>query len=118
MRKLKRSLVALALVAVMGVSSLGCRGLLRLGAAAAVVGAVTVARVAVVALTVAAWYAVTRPVYVYYGPATSHRYTYLPAGTRLYIVGRSADGYWYRVRTADGRHGWVPARNLRGCRRI
>jgi uncharacterized protein YgiM (DUF1202 family) len=34
----------------------------------------------------------------------------LPQGTRLLIVGRSANGTWLQVQTTDGRSGWVAAR--------
>jgi streptogramin lyase len=117
MSRLKRAALSLVLVVALGASSIACRAAIRIAAAAAVVGAVTAARVAVVALTLATWYAITRPVYVYYRPGAAHYY-HMPAGTRLYIISRSADGHWYYVRTSDGRHGWVPARSLRGCHRV
>lgn len=118
MTRLKRSVIALVLVAVLGASTVACRAAVRIAAAAAVVGVVTAARVAVVALTLATWYAITHPVYVYYQPGAVNVHYHAPAGTHLYIISRSADGHWYYVRTPDGRQGWVRASSLRGCHRV
>ncbi len=46
------------------------------------------------------------------GPSTEHRiFEMLPSGTRLTVLERTEDGY-ARVRTADGKEGWVLQRYL------
>lgn len=117
MSRWKHKLLALVLAAGMASSTVACRGLGSVAAGLAVVGAVTAVRVAAVALTVATWYAITHPVYIYYHPANAARY-YVPAGVQVYVISRSSDGYWYYIRTSDGRQGWVRASALRGCHRV
>lgn len=103
---MKRLVLVLSLVLVSAAFAPGCRLLgpaLRLGAVAAVT-----------ALHVATWYAISRPVVVYTEPSAPAGYCEVPPGSQVYVIARSADGYWVQIRTADGRTGWVRADALQG----
>ena len=73
-----------------------------------------VAAAIVTAIRIAVWYSLVRAVVVYPDYRYSDRYWRIQPGERVYILSRSADGYWCRVRTADGREGWVRASHLSG----
>lgn len=112
MTRIKRSIVALLMVTTLSVSLISCRSALRVAAAAAVVGTVA----AHTAIAVAAWYSLTRPVYIYPEPQATEVIVVAPRGSRVYVVAESRNGRWVRVRTADGREGWVRADRFYGRR--
>ena len=107
---MKRLLLVLSLVLVSSSFVPGCRLLgpaLGLGLRVGAVAAVT-------ALHVATWYAITRPVVVYTEPSAPAGYCEVPPGSQVYVIARSPDGYWVRIRTQDGREGWVRSDALQG----
>jgi len=105
MYKIRSGIAKLFSVAIIAVSMFSCRAAFHVASSAAVIGAVA----AHTAITVAAWYAITHPVYVYSQPRATEVRVVVPQGGRVYVVAESHDGRWVRVRTDSGHEGWVRA---------
>lgn len=128
MSRIRTFLLVVPLSVTIAISSFNCKGCggglklafggLRVAGKVAAVAAVTAVRVGVVALRIAAWYHITRPIVVVPDPRMPHVYYHVPRGYRVYILRYSPGGHWVLIRTEDGRVGWVDARYLRGARRM